>query len=606
MAAQAEAGPWGAQASVSCSNPASCDRYYEAGTSIAVSWIHQQQTLTLDEITAHATKTGTCSGSSGSGCGVLKAGGGLQCTGDCSNYSESVHDVTYEVTKLAVCTTNPAACQPPSMGGANGEPIHVKDMGEKDSGAEAGFLAPDGTFVPFGQEAPPGSVPAVQRKESGKPAEAPVACTGPCQVGDGRSGPYASYDPAAAHKFYVSNSFDATDLRRDEAASDTHALTVRDAAGNGVQTFQGAGYSVNGRTGARITALSAPATRVHETRLSDAHGSPFTFRTDSGALAEPGVYEFLGARTDISGEPIPLPPNAKPRLDATGNPITRDRLTFTGSWAEITDRAGADFRGTFKIRGYGEWISREGDRVPLRSGEAEIVTRGLDGYGGHMTIKAEAPTYALGIAFRPAPSNQLYDFGLHTPGEEKTRDNSIASGIIEPLEGGFLACEGCTGDGTTTGYATHFNPTAPGKGGVNGCAGTGGRCTGRGANWDNKNGARSFDEVLGEVPASATGKGHSFGFVQWLRNVDGSGGEAVAFATGAGLVKAHDAYGKWIEDRTAPGLPDAGIYLGFSEADGYNDGQACANPTGGCRGSAPVHPTPGKTGEHLRLTWIEP
>ena len=51
---------------------------------------------------------------SGSGCGVLRTGGGLQCTGDCSGYHEWVHDVTYQVTATAICRSGSpvAACNP--------------------------------------------------------------------------------------------------------------------------------------------------------------------------------------------------------------------------------------------------------------------------------------------------------------------------------------------------------------------------------------------------------------------------------------------------------------------------------------------------------------
>ncbi|WP_170308954.1 hypothetical protein [Pseudonocardia hierapolitana] len=87
--AQADAGDGYAIAGVGCSNQARCTKSYAAHIEFDISW-GQQQTYEQDGGIWNARRLGDCAGSRGSGCGLFRNGNNVQCTGDCSNFRQTV------------------------------------------------------------------------------------------------------------------------------------------------------------------------------------------------------------------------------------------------------------------------------------------------------------------------------------------------------------------------------------------------------------------------------------------------------------------------------------------------------------------------------------
>ncbi|WP_170225988.1 hypothetical protein [Pseudonocardia cypriaca] len=87
--AQADAGDGYSIAGVGCSNQARCTKFYAAHIEFDISW-GQQQTYEQDGGIWNARRLGDCAGSRGSGCGLFRNGNNVQCTGDCSNFRQTV------------------------------------------------------------------------------------------------------------------------------------------------------------------------------------------------------------------------------------------------------------------------------------------------------------------------------------------------------------------------------------------------------------------------------------------------------------------------------------------------------------------------------------
>jgi hypothetical protein len=262
-------------------------------------------------------------------------------------------------------------------------------------------------------------------------------------------------------------------------------------------------------------------------------------------LTNPGTGSpfsaHCGAACEYKGAPVAGAPQV-------------DNLVLTTGSADITGRDAHGNSAVITFNGTGKFVSAEGDRLTGRfgdgfaTGRASIVTRGADGYGGHFTIEG--------------------------------------TGTVRSAEGVEMACVGtCTG--------THWMPTAKGLGGITMCQlGGVGSCVGIGSG---KQGG------LADVQGAEIKPGDTvtIGFLQRLRNDDGSGGGATAFILGGedaqgGLVYGMDALGNHISTTGVGGRTT----LLYSEIDGYNHGQSCRAGAGGsCTGSDPAE---------RRLPWVEP
>ncbi|WP_343945045.1 LysM peptidoglycan-binding domain-containing protein, partial [Pseudonocardia zijingensis] len=609
--ADAQAGDRYANSQVACSDMASCARNYSAHVEFTARW-ETAQTWDTPYRKWSQYKEGTCSGGSGSGCGVGQDGTDVGCTGDCSGLSVSAAAATYvnvgisgrvehERAVAAQAAAEQAAAKQAvaERAAANGSGAGAKSvgaMGKEHSAAEAGdydqyghrFLRPGEerkasgtapirpykTSAHMANEVP--ATPATRYTAAVRVREAGAAsvtktCREACSLGE-RGGPRASYDPDAKRRYRASNPVAPGSTKVDVAAGEGYAYVGRDEAGNGLGRWKGRGFVYDGRTGQKVTTTIVRPDTTNTMRFTDRHGSPFVAADASGKPIplRTGLPKGVGL-IDTIGKEIQIP--GKP----TGT-FGRDELHVRAPSMMFRSRDGHGNPGKYEWDGAGWGRLAEGYLI---TGQKSTKPGGINEMDGVIPRGADLLVGPPGLAEGKVT--------VVTPGRHGLGGRISIDGSAEVTGPGGVAldCDNCIG--------THYMPSKKGAGGINTCAVRArGSCTGE-DEW--ANGASDVQEIVAapvvfdndpsdDVPVAE--------FIQFLRDEDGSGGGAVVFVDGAAEARGTDASGNWVSTWGKGGRSA----LLYSEKDGFNTGQSrVPGERGGSAGSAPA--------DRL-LEWVEP
>jgi hypothetical protein len=279
---------------VACSNEAHCSKYYAAHMEFDISWT-QQQTWEDPGGIWNARRFGDCSGSSGNGCGLYRSGNDVGCTGDCSNFRQSMSTPVFTMlvpSGKAIWEAQQAAAQLTAD--------KVKAMGPEEAGSFSG-TDKDGK-------------PIMVVKDRGKDARTcDAACIDALPVDqDGRKtfgdagGAQATWAPNAGDprtRYGASVPVSPTNSRRHEVTGEHSARISRDADDN-IQVWTGGrGRVTDGRTKATVDVNPTNPQGVTTLRIVDRPRAPFDGEVMGGVT-------YHGPKIDIPAGIAKHLPNA--------------------------------------------------------------------------------------------------------------------------------------------------------------------------------------------------------------------------------------------------------------------------------------------------------
>ncbi len=347
--------------SVACSNDAHCSKYYAAHIEFDISWT-QQQTWEDPGGIWNARRFGDCSGSTGNGCGLYRNGNDVGCTGDCSNFRQSMSTPVF--TQLVPSGKEIWQAQ---QDAATLTADEVAAMGPEETGSFSG-IDEHGNRVMVVKD----------RGEEARTCDA--ACIAALPVGPGGSrtfgdagGAQATWTPGASdprNTYGASVTVSPTDSRRHEVGGEHSARISQDADGN-VQVWTGGrGRVTDGRTGGSVDINPTNPQGVTTLRIVDRPRAPFD-------------GEVVGGVT-YHGPEIDLPPAV---TDHNPNAPGFDQLTTNAAWVKLgATKAG---QATFRVAGTGRstFTSAEGVVVNAYGDGANFE----DGPGNNVSLIT--PTY---------------------------------------------------------------------------------------------------------------------------------------------------------------------------------------------------------------------
>ncbi|MGI5126743.1 DUF4781 domain-containing protein [Pseudonocardia sp. CA-107938] len=412
--------------SVACSNEAHCSKHYAAHIEFAISWT-QQQTWDDPGGIWNARRFGDCSGSSGNGCGLYRNGNDVGCTGDCSNFRQSMSTPVF--TQLVPSGKEVWAAQQRARAPTAAD---VAAMGPEETGSFSG-IDEHGNRVMIVKD----------RGQAARTCDA--ACIDALPAGsDGRrtfgdqGGAQATWTPNAGDPrstYGASVTVGPSDTRRHEVTGERSARVSEDAAGN-VQVWTGGrGRVTDGRTGANVEVTPTNPQGVTTLRIVDRPRAPFDGEVFGGVA-------YHGPKVD-------LPP-------AVTNAPGFDQLTSNAAWVKL----GATTAGqaTFQVAGTGRStftsaegvvVHANGDGANFEDGPGNNVSLITPGYGPDGRVLAPgvyAVTGQTGDITFPngrAITNHNDRLFTHDGSLESFRVSAVTE--LEPGRGGSFGCVGfCT------------------------------------------------------------------------------------------------------------------------------------------------------------------